>query len=156
MNNNDSFVEQQLLSGEVKGHIPYQYNALENSILHGQLIGGKAEAVVSKSAFSHEKSPLKGDFIAGQAEAKANIENYTASLGAEATAAKIELKLEPLNFFGYEPLEEWFGFEYDPYVGLDIMLGTVGVGASIGMETGAKVGAGIGLGGKVGLEKDEE
>ncbi|WEZ08544.1 LXG domain-containing protein [Priestia flexa] len=156
MDNVPSFVDQKLLFSEVQGAVPYELDSLKNSLQYGQLIGGKLNGTVSKSSFSHDRSPLSGDFIAGQAEAQANVENYTLNLGTELSAAKIETKIEPLNFFGYKPLKEWFGIEYNPYVGVDILLGSVALGGSVGAETGGKVALGVGVGGKFGFEKEDD
>lgn len=152
------FVDQKLFYGDFDMALPYNLpGSTWDSLKHGQHMGVKVEADVSKSTFKDNDFPLSADFIIGQGELKANAENYTASAGASVSAAKLEIKLEPFNFFGYKPLEEWFGFEYDPFIGVDISLGSLGLGGSVGMETSAKVGAGlIGIGGKIGLEKDEE
>ncbi|RIW28244.1 hypothetical protein D3H55_22020 [Bacillus salacetis] len=147
-------VDQRVLYGKMGASIPYKPKALGDAFLYGQQIGVKTEAGVSKSSFKHDNSPLAADFSFGQGEAKVNYENYTASAGAEVNAAKVEVKLEPLNFFGYEPLEEWFGIEYDPYVGVDFSLGSAGASASFGMETSIYAAWGIGVGVKGGLEKD--
>ena len=88
-----------------------------------------------------------------QAEAKSNYENYTVSGAAGVATVKVELKLEPLNFFGYESLEEWFGFDYDPSIGVDFSLGSIGVGASIGLETSIYAAYGVGV--KAGMEEDK-
>jgi toxin YxiD len=136
--------------------IPYSISSLSEKLLYGQLIGGKAGAVVSKSSFSHEKSPIGVDITEGVAEASAAYENYGISAGAEATAAKIEVKVEPLNWLGYEPLEEWFGIKYDPYVRGDILLGSASIAGSLSPEeTGAQVSFGVGTGVHFGFEKDE-
>jgi toxin YxiD len=79
--------------------MPYTPLAFGKSVIMGQQVGGKLKAGVSKSSFSHDNSPVAGDISYGQAEAKVNYENYTASAGAEVSAAKVELKIEPLNFF---------------------------------------------------------
>lgn len=149
------FLEQKVLYGESNVRVPYAQESIKESLLYGQNIGLKTEAVVSKTTFSGDSSPLATDFIFGQAEAKANYENYTLAAGAGVSAAKVELKLEPLNFFGYEPLEEWFGFEYDPFVGLDISLGSIGVSGSVGLENSIYAAYGIGVGVKAGLEEDK-
>ncbi|MGD6849014.1 LXG domain-containing protein [Rossellomorea aquimaris] len=150
------FVDQKVLYTDMGAAMPYTPLAFGKSVLMGQQIGFKTEAGISKSSFSHDNSPLGGDISFGQGEAKVNYENYTASAGAEVSAAKVELKLEPLNFFGYEPLEEWFGFEYDPYVGVDLSLGSAGASASVGLETSIYAALGIGVGVKGGFEEDKE
>ncbi|WP_052504479.1 LXG domain-containing protein [Rossellomorea aquimaris] len=151
-----AFLEQKVLYGQMDTDIPYSFKSAGESLLYGQNIGFKTDAMVSKTTFSHDSSPLALDLAFGQADAKANIENYTASAGVGVSAAKTELKLEPLNFFGYEPLEEWFGFNYDPYIAVDLSLGSMGVSGSVGMETGVYAAYGIGIGLKGGLEEDKK
>ncbi|PAD36252.1 LXG domain-containing protein [Terribacillus saccharophilus] len=145
-----------LLYGDFQADVPYAFNSISNSILYGQNIGGKIEAGVGKVEISHDNSPISGSFNFGQAEAKANYEDYTLSAGASASAVKLEIKVEPLNFFGYEPLEEWFGIEKDPYLGVDILLGSAGIGGSVGMETSIYAAYGIGVGGKAGLMPEDQ
>ncbi|KUP09456.1 hypothetical protein Q75_00610 [Bacillus coahuilensis p1.1.43] len=156
MDNTPGFLDQKLLYGRMDVNIPYSFKSLSNEIVYGQNIGIKTEAAVSKTSFSHDSSPASLDIYFGQADGKANIENYTASAGGSVSATKIELKIEPLNFFGYEPLEEWFGIEYDPYIGADLSLGSLGIGGSVGLETSVYAALGIGVGLKGGFEKDEE
>jgi toxin YxiD len=52
-------------------------------------------------------------------------------------------------------LEEWLGIEYDPYIGVDLSLGSAGASASVGLETSVYAALGIGVGVKGGFEKDE-
>ncbi|PGT80387.1 MULTISPECIES: LXG domain-containing protein [Bacillaceae] len=148
-------VSQKILYGDMGISVPYGLESFTKSTIYGQNIGFKSEAGVAKSSFSHENSPLNGTFNFAQGEAKLNYEDYTYSAGAGVSAAKVELKVEPLNFFGYEPLEEWFGFNYDPFVGVDISLGSIGVSGSVGLETSIYAAYGVGVGVKAGLEKDE-
>lgn len=148
-------VKQKVLFGEINVTAPYSMDSITKSLLHGQHVGLKTEAEISKSSFSGDVSPLSGDVIFGQVEAKANYENYTVSGAAGVAAVKVELKLEPLNFFGYEPLEEWFGFDYDPFIGVDFSLGSIGVGASVGLETSIYAAYGVGIGVKAGMEEDK-
>lgn len=156
MHDHPDSVNQKVLYGDGGISVPYGFKSLYESTIYGQNIGFKSEAGVAKSTFSHENSPLNGTFNFAQGEAKINYEDYTYSAGAGVSAAKVELKLEPLNFFGYEPLEEWFGFNYDPFVGVDISLGSIGVSGSVGLETSIYAAYGVGVGVKAGLEKDEE
>jgi toxin YxiD len=156
MDNVPSFLEQKFIYGQMDADIPYSFKSTGESLLYGQNIGLKTEAIASKTTFAHDNSPAALDLAFGQAEAKANVENYTASAGIGVAAAKTELKLEPLNWFGYEPLEEWFGFDYDPYIAVDVSLGSAGVSGSVGMETGVYAAYGIGVGIKGGLEEDKK
>ncbi|QXE00988.1 LXG domain-containing protein [Terribacillus sp. DMT04] len=142
--------------GETKSYLPYGLDTLTSNILYGQHIGAKVEAGIGKIEATHENSPLSGTVNFGQAEGKANYEDYTVSAGLNASIAKIEIKLEPFNFFGFEPLEEWFGLKKDPYVGFDVLLGSVGVGASVGQETGAYASYGLGYGAKIGFMPEED
>ncbi|WLR41399.1 hypothetical protein LC087_10815 [Bacillus carboniphilus] len=155
MNNIPDYLRQQVMFFEGKIDIPYSYKSTFKSIISGDNIGAKGEAVVSKSSFSDDHSPLSLDYIRGQTEGKVNYENYTLSAGAAVIATKIEFKIEPLNFFGFEPLEEWFDIDYDPFVGLDLSLGSIGLGASVGAENSIYAAYGIGIGVKFGAEKDE-
>lgn len=149
-------INQKVLYGDMEISAPYGLKSFSESTMLGQNIGFKSEAGVAKSTFSHENSPLKGTFNLAQGEAKLNYEDYTFSVGAGVSATKIEVKLEPLNIFGYEPLEEWFGFNYDPFVGVDISLGSIGVSGSVGLENSIYAAYGVGVGVKAGLEKDKE
>ncbi|MBY0030411.1 LXG domain-containing protein [Priestia aryabhattai] len=151
-----SYVSQQFLAGEMEVSLPYSVTAVSDKILYGQLIGGKGSAVFSKSSFSHEKSPASLDITEGVAEFNAGYEDYGVSAGAEASIAKVEVKVEPLNWFGYEPLEEWLGIEYDPYIGVDVLIGSASIEGSLKPEEiGVQASLGIGGGVKVGFQKDE-
>ncbi|MCC5803191.1 ribonuclease YeeF family protein [Rossellomorea vietnamensis] len=154
MDNIPEYLQQRLSYGELSFDVPYKPSSIWNSLLYGQNIGLKNEIGMSHTKFSNDNFPLASEFKFAQTDAKINYENYTLSMGAEATAAKIELKLEPLNFFGYEPLEEWFGIDYDPYIGADLSLGSIGATASVGLENSVYAALGIGVGLKGGLEKD--
>jgi toxin YxiD len=151
-----SALEQKFIYGSMDIDVPYSLEAIGDSLLYGQNIGIKTEGSVSKTTISHDKSPASLNIEFGKVEAKANAEDYTVSAGAGVSAAEIELKIEPLNFFGYEPLEEWFGFEYDPYIAVDFSLGSAGINGSFGLlETGVYAAYGIGVGVKGGFEKDD-
>ncbi|MGM0807411.1 MAG: T7SS effector LXG polymorphic toxin [Bacillota bacterium] len=156
MDNVPDYLGQKVLFGESKVSVPLSRESITNSLLYGQNLGMKVEAGVSKSTFSSDKSPVSADFLLGQGELKANIENYTMSAGAGVSAAKTEVKVEPLNFFGYEPLEDFFGFDYDPYIGVDVSFGSLGAGGSLGMENSVYAALGIGIGIKFGLEEDKK
>ncbi|MFP7479022.1 T7SS effector LXG polymorphic toxin [Terribacillus saccharophilus] len=145
-----------VLYGETKFYAPYGFDSLKDNFLYGQHIGQKIEAGVGKIEVSHDNSPLSSTINFGQVEAKTNYEDYTASAGINASIAKIEFKLEPFNFFGYDALEEWFGIEKDPYLGFDVLLGSAGVGGSIGQETGIYASLGLGFGSKFGIMPEEE
>ncbi|WJV19922.1 LXG domain-containing protein [Rossellomorea marisflavi] len=155
MDDMPSALQQKFIYGEVDVDLPYSFQSAGEALLYGQNFGVKMDGAISKTTISHEKSPASLDVEFGKAEAKANIENYTASAGIGVSAADFELKIEPLNFFGYEPLEEWFGIEYDPYIAVDFSLGSAGINGSVGLETGIYAAYGLGVGIKGGLEKDE-
>ncbi|MDQ0233137.1 hypothetical protein [Metabacillus malikii] len=127
-----------------------------DSFISGSLIGGKAEAAVSHSRLAHENSPARLDMKFLHGETVAGIENYTASVGAKVSATTAEISVNPLNWFGYEPLEEWFGLEWDPYIGVEASLGSIGASAKVGLNNELYAAYGIGIGLKFGAEKDEE
>jgi toxin YxiD len=136
--------------------IPYSLNAFEKRLNTGQNLGYKTEMGAAKSTFASDDFPLSLDFSFAQAEAKANFENYTANFNAGVTATKLEVKVKPFELFGDDLWEEWFDFdEFDPYVGIDVSLGSAGVGFSTGLENSVYAAWGIGIGVKGGLEKDE-
>ncbi len=128
---------------------------LDAAFLSGSLIGAKGEAAVNHSRLAHENSPLSLDFYLGRVSGNASVENYSASIGAKAEATGAELKVNPFNWFGFEPLEEWFGIEWSPYVGVEFSLGSIGASASVGLNNELYAAYGIGVGIKFGAEKDD-
>ena len=145
---------QKLFYGNLQGKIGLA--EFDDDFISGDLIGGKAELAVSHSRLAHEVSPARLDFKLLQADANAGIENYSIGIGAKVSATHSELIINPLNWFGYEPLEEWFGIEWDPYIGVEASLGSIGASVKAGMENELYAAYGIGIGIKFGAEKNEE
>jgi toxin YxiD len=138
------------------GQVKVALAEFDDDFVSGDLIGGKAEFAVSHSRLAYEVSPAKLDFKLLQADANAGIENYSVGVGAKVSAIHSELVVNPLNWFGYEPLEEWFGLEWDPYIGIEASLGSVGASVKAGLNNELYAAYGIGLGIKFGAEKNEE
>lgn len=145
---------QKLLYGNFQGKIGLA--EFDDDFISGDLIGGKAEFAVSHSRLAHEVSPARLDFKLLQADANAGIDNYSIGVGAKVAATHSELIINPLNWFGYEPLEEWFGIEWDPYIGVEASLGSIGASVKVGMDNELYGAYGVGIGIKFGAEKDEE
>ncbi|MEC0494475.1 ribonuclease YeeF family protein [Bacillus glycinifermentans] len=125
-------------------------------ILAGETVGLKIEGDIIDAEIGHEKSPVSFEAKFGHAQANANISEYTASIGGEASVAEAEITVNPLNWFGYEPLKEWFNIDIDPYVGLGVSIGSVGVGGSVGLENEIYAADGVGLSFKFGAKLEEE
>ncbi|MDQ0213963.1 hypothetical protein J2S13_000358 [Oikeobacillus pervagus] len=139
------------LDGDVMIPAPSQ---LDEMFLAGALISEKIEGNMSDSKLADEKSPVSLNFKLGNAEAKAGIENHSVGAEIKANPAKVGVNVELLNWFGYEPLDEWFGVEWDPYIVIEASIGSAGVKAQVGMENEIYAAYGIGLGIKFGAEKD--
>ncbi|WEZ63245.1 LXG domain-containing protein [Bacillus subtilis] len=143
-----------MAEGNIEVSLPY-LQSFTDSFLSGEMIGGAAEANIINANFDHKKSPALFKVKIGHGETKAGIENYSVGIGASASIADAELTIHPFNWFGYEPLEEWFGIEYDPYFGVTASIGSVGVEVKTGLENELYAAEGIGLGIKFGAEKDD-
>ncbi|WP_307893349.1 ribonuclease YeeF family protein [Bacillus swezeyi] len=143
--------------GDIEAEIgaPYNPDKFVDNYLSNSFMGGKMEANGIKVNFDHENSPARVGLDFGHAEAGAGIEDYGASIGASASLADVEVVVSPFNWNGYKPLEEWFGWDYNPYIGVEFTVGGAGVEAKVGTETELKVAAGVGIGLKLGAEKDE-
>ncbi|MCP1357225.1 hypothetical protein [Aneurinibacillus migulanus] len=141
-----------ILTGAGEMNIPISDKQLVKDLATGSFIGGKAEVSAFESTLKHDD--IEAKLKVGTAEAKAGIENYSVGAGAEASAVKLETKKKLFTFFGYSPLEEWFGIS--PYVGVDISLGGTGVSASVGLQNEVYAADGIGVGVKFGVDiKDD-
>ncbi|XBO86539.1 hypothetical protein AAGG52_02745 [Bacillus licheniformis] len=134
---------------------PYSPDRFVDNYLSNNFMGGKLEANGIKVNFDHENSPVRVGLDVGHAEAGAGIEDYGVGIGASASIADAEVVVSPFNWNGYKPLEEWFGWDYNPYIGVEFTFGGAGVEAKLGTETELKVAAGVGIGLKLGAEKDE-
>lgn len=141
-----------LAEGNLEVSLPF-LQSFTDSFLSGEMIGGVAEANIINANFDHKNSPALFKVKIGHGETKAGIENYSVGIGASASIADAELTIHPFNWFGYEPLEEWFGIEYDPYFGVTASIGGVGIEVKTGLENELYAAEGIGLGIKFGAEK---
>jgi hypothetical protein len=150
------FLSQQVLYGEAEVAMPYSYKSMIESIDYGQTIGLKGEVGVSKSSFHTKDSAVSADFTFGKAEAQANYENYQVNLGAEAAVGKAEFKVEPLEFPWVNKIQKAVGLDYDPYVGVDLSVGSIGISGSLGKETGIHAALGVGAGFSYGFQEDED
>ncbi|MET3689162.1 hypothetical protein ABIC37_004708 [Priestia megaterium] len=150
------FLSQQVLYGEAEVAMPYSYKSMIESIDYGQTIGLKGEVGVSKSSFHTKDSAVSADFTFGKAEAQANYENYQVNLGAKAAVGKAEFKVEPLEFPWVNKIQKAVGLDYDPYVGVDLSVGSIGISGSLGKETGIHAALGVGAGFSYGFQEDED
>ncbi|NPC91499.1 hypothetical protein HOO54_04380 [Bacillus sp. WMMC1349] len=146
----------QMGSVGLEGSVPYHPKGLATSLITNKLIGFKGEANGLKAEFDHKKSPVSVGVDVGHAEAGASIENYSASVGASASVADAEVVVSPFNWGGYKPLEDWFGCEWEPYIGTSASIGGVGAEAKVGLENEIKAAFGVGIGFKFGIEREEE
>lgn len=143
--------------GDVEGEVsvPYHPDKFVDNYATNNFMGAKGEVNGIKANFDHENSPVRVGIDIGHAEAGAGIEDYGVGIGASASIADAEVVVSPFNWNGYKPLEEWFGWDYNPYIGVEFTFGGAGVEAKLGTETELKVAAGVGIGLKLGAEKDE-
>ncbi len=120
------------------------------------MIGASAEGNLADMEIGHEKFPVSFEAKVGHAQLDANISEYSASLGGEASVAEAELTITPLNWLGYEPLKEWFGIDIDPYIGVGVSVGSVGIGGSFGLQNEIYAADGVGVSFKFGAKLDDE
>jgi hypothetical protein len=140
---------------ESKAAFPKNQN-IPKYLLAGQMIGASAEGNLADMEIGHEKFPVSFEAKVGHAQLDANISEYSASLGGEASVAEAELTITPLNWLGYEPLKEWFGIDIDPYIGVGVSVGSVGIGGSFGLQNEIYAADGVGVSFKFGAKLDDE
>ncbi len=144
------------LGGSAEFSIP-RFSNVFNTLLSGDMIGGSAELNGINAVINHEKSPLALEFKLLHAGVEANVSNTGGGLGGSASVSEVGVTASPLNWFGYEPLEEWFGIENkNPYIGVGFSIGSLGLGASANEGFEVYIADGVGISFKAGIEDEDK